>query len=174
MRSPWLTAPVLVAALAIAACGGDDDSKKARTTTATAPAATATVPNTPAPTTTTSKDAKRDPAAGRVVRAFFNEMSERDGATACGYLNRALQQTAIQLIRKLPGNGSIRRCGAALTMSVSRHTAAQLRTIRDVTILSSTAEGALATVKVRRSVRDVLLTKSGNRWVISSGVFNTR
>jgi hypothetical protein len=170
MRSSRLAGLALAAAVAMTAgCGGDD--KKADTTTASATTATESSTTPTQTQTTPSENTKNDPSAGRVVQAFYNAMAQRDGNKACTYLNQDLKQTAVGVVRR--SNRTVKSCGPALTASVSRNTAAQLRTLRNVKILSSTAEGALATVKMKSAPRDVLLTRDGGHWLISSGVFAT-
>jgi hypothetical protein len=163
-----LTALLVAASVAaFAGCGGDEDEPGKAASTPDAPPATVTATTGAQGTTTTPKGGRADPAPGRAVQAYFNALSRRDMDAACALMNPAMQRAAVRSVK----GSSVKTCVQALTAIVKPSSAADLRAIRNVKILSSTVSGNTATVKVQRAVRDAVLTKSGERWIISGGIF---
>ncbi len=169
MRTTRLIA--LIASVAVATtvgCGGDDDAGKGTTSATSAPATTAaTTTATPTP-----KGARNDPAPGRAVQAYFNALSRREAGRACTYMGASMKRAAVRFAKTSLKDRAVTTCAAALETILKPSSAADLRKIRDVEIISSTVEGIAGTVKIRRASRDALLTKTGDRWLITGGIFD--
>ena len=161
MRAGCLT--LLVAAGLLATGCGDDDKPK---TDAGARANSSTAPPPPAETTAT---APRTSATGpdATVRDYFIALAGRDGDKACGLLTTGAQRQVLALAQKSTKK-TFTSCGPALRATVTAADARRLKAV-DVRIAKSEVDGDRATVRVKRGVRAIELTRLGGRWYISGG-----
>jgi hypothetical protein len=180
MRTPLLTALLLVVAIATTAgCGGNDkktDKANASTTSAqssTTTSTTDTTATTTAPSTSDADGGTSDAAPGRVVVEYFNALSKRDSKGACTYMGGEMQRAAINFVKSALKATTVSNCADAIAKIISPQTAAALAKARNLQILKSTVHGNSATVKVKGAVRNALLTKRDGRWLITGGIFTT-
>jgi hypothetical protein len=137
-----LPAAVVLAAVALAGCGGDDDEPASRT-----------IPFEP----------PSEEGVDTVIRAYLTALDDGDGERTCRYLDDRGQAS---LIAFLPSNRASLSCRAAVRQVRRRIVPLRRFTIRQVEVAGRSATAQVESRNPRYS-SGVLLSNAGDGWKIS-------
>jgi hypothetical protein len=106
-----------------------------------------------------------------VVKTYFSALAEADGPRACSQLNDAEQHLVLEQVQTRAPKVGAKTCADAVTAIGEQLPDSGKQALRNAQFEEVSINGDSATVKIKGATSDATLTKSGDRWLISGGLF---
>jgi hypothetical protein len=109
--------------------------------------------------------------AKSAVKTYFSALADADGARACSQLSPAEQRLVLDQVQTRAPKVGAKTCADAVTAIGEQLPEAGQEKLRNAEFSDVSIDGASATVTIKGATSDAKLTKSGDRWLISGGLF---
>jgi hypothetical protein len=109
--------------------------------------------------------------AKSAVKTYFSALADADGARACSQLTPAEQRLVLDQVQTRAPKVGAKTCADAVTAIGEQLPEAGKEKLRGAEFSDVSIDGDSATVTIKGATSDAKLTKSGDRWLISGGLF---